>query len=199
MRIVGFLVCIVLVTSNCSRPPEPASAFRFEQQIGIAHLSQAREGCMAIANASIKPDTRVTLADQGAEHLLTEISSVTQAIAGERINECDGNHLYSTELSVSGPTYYRLHLMEEWKGNGYAFVIVDPSGPISVNKDQRIEGDLDGDGTKESFRMCLSNEGAHYQVWTGEPLTGQPRWHWYVYAGYDTEANCTEKEYFGPK
>jgi hypothetical protein len=154
---------------------------------------------MAIANPSIQPDTKVILADQGAEHVASEKSIVGQAIVGGRIDNCDDNHLSSTELSVSGPTYYRLRMTDEWKGNGYVFVIVGPSGTLAVNKDQKIEGDLDGDGTKESFRLCLSSEGAHYQVWTGEPLIGQPRWHWYAYAGYDTEPNCTEKEYFGPK
>src|SRR2546428_795256 len=62
-----------------------------------------------------------------------------------------------------------------------------------------VAGDIDGDGTPEFFRTCPSNEGVHYQVWTGAPLEGRGRWHWYVYAGYDLEYGCTEKEYFGPK
>ena len=198
MRRVSVLLCALVTAFACGKKPEPASSFRFEQQIGIANLWEAREGCMAIANPSIQPDTKVMLADQGTEHVAFETSKVGEAIVGERIDNCDGNHLYSTELSVSGPTYYRLRLADEWKGNGYAFAIVGPSGTLAVNKDQKIEGDLDGDGRKESFRMCLSSEGAHYQVWTGEPLIGQGRWHGYVYAGYDTEANCTDKEYFGP-
>src|SRR5678815_5258837 len=195
MRRVSFLLCTLLVAAfACGKKPEAASSFRFEQQIGIANLSEEREGCMAIANPSIQPNTKVILADQGAEHELTEASTVGEAIVGERIDNCDNNHLYSTELSNSGPTYYRLRLADAWKGNGYVFVIVSPSGTLAVNKDRKVEGDLDGDGTKESFRMCLSSEGAHYQVWTGEPLIGKPRWHWYAYAGYDTESNCTEKE-----
>jgi hypothetical protein len=66
-------------------------------------------------------------------------------------------------------------------------------------REGKLDADLDGDGTKESLRVCFSNEGAHHQVWTGVPLDGRPRWHWYFYAGYDTEFTCTEREYFGPK
>jgi hypothetical protein len=191
---------MLIAAFSCGRKPEPPSSFRFEQQIGIARLADdAREGCMAIANPSVQPNTKVILADQDAEHVATSTSRVSEGTVVERIDNCDKDHLSSTELSSSGPTYYRLRMADEWKGNGYVFVIVPPSGTLTVSKDQRVEGDLDGDGTKESFRMCLSNEGAHYQVWSGEPLIGQPRWHWYAYAGYDTEPNCTEKEYFGPK
>jgi len=50
----------------------------------------------------------------------------------------------------------------------------------------------------QAFRTCTSSEGGHL-VWTGSPLDGQPRWHWYLYAGYDTEYTCTDRDYFGPK
>ena len=198
-RISVLLSSLMVVAVACGEKPEPVRSFRFDQQIGIARLSEQREGCFAIANSSIQPNTKVVLADQGAEHELSETSRIADALVGERIDNCDNNHLYSNEWSNAGPTYYRLRMTDEWKGNGYVVVIVPPAGSLVVNKDQKVEGDLDGDGTKESFRMCLSSEGAHYQVWTGEPLIGKPRWHWYAYAGYDTESNCTEKEYFGPK
>jgi hypothetical protein len=58
------------------------------------------------------------------------------------------------------------------------------------------------DALQPGVKVVLADqppEGVHFQVWTGVPLEGRGRWHWYVYAGYDLEYNCTEKDYFGPK
>lgn len=203
-----FVFCALVAIVGCKEQqapagevaPVPENSFQYERQIGIANIGyEATEGCLAVANALIEPGAKLILADQGARHVLSETSRISEATVVERLSEdCDNRHMLSTELSNSGPTYYRIRTTL-WKGNGYVFVIVPPSGPVTINKDGNIEGDLDGDGMNEFFRMCLSNEGAHYQVWTGPPLTGRPRWHWYVYAGYDTDSNCTEKEYFGPQ
>jgi hypothetical protein len=55
--------------------------------------------------------------------------------------------------------------------------------------------DLDGDGKAESFRQCVSSEGVHLTVWSGEPLKGKRIFHAYVPLGYDTEPNCTPADY----
>ena len=159
------------------------------------------EGCLAMASTAIQPGAKVTLVDQPLENAKVDASSIYEASVVERLSgDCDNSHMATNELRVEGPVYYRIRTAKPGSvsGNAYAIAIVEPSGPVSV-KDGKIEADLDSDGTKETFRACVSSEGAHYQVWTGEPLTGRPRWHWYVYAGYDTEPTCTEKEYFGPK
>ncbi len=41
---------------------------------------------------------------------------------------------------------------------------------------------------------CASNEGAHYNVWSGKPRKSKRVWHGYLYAGYDLEANCSDGE-----
>jgi hypothetical protein len=195
----SILVTALILTSTCGRRPVPEDLFRFDQQIGIANV-HGTDGCLAIADPSIAPGAKVILADQGAENLGFKESRIGEGTVVERLSEdCDNRKLYSTELSVSGPAYYLIRQASEWNGNSYAFAIVDPAKQVSINKEGNIEGDLDGDGTTESFRVCTSSEGGHYQVWTGQPLAGKPRWHWYVYAGYDTGVTCTEKEYFGPK
>jgi hypothetical protein len=203
---LGFMrrLCIVIllaaiVAPGCSRQAEPVAqaSFLYDQQIGLANVHTI-EGCLASASSSISPGTRVTLVDQPAQGLAFDMPTVAEATIEEHVEDCDSRHMLSMELSASGPTYYRLRLDSEWRGNDYVFAIIRSVGVVAA-KGNNVEGDLDGDGTKESFRMCLSNEGAHYQVWTGEPLTGTPRWHWYVYAGYSTDRNCTEKDYFGPK
>jgi hypothetical protein len=202
-RSVAPVLCALIAVAGCTAKQEPGApvaenSFRYDRQIGVAH-PKGNEGCIAIANDSIEPGAKVILADQGVENVAFETSRIGEATIVERLSDCDDHHLSTTELSSTGPTYYRIRATDEWNGNGYAFAIVGPSGAVTINKDGNITGDLDGDGMNEFFRICTSNEGAHYQVWSGTPLEGQPRWHWYVYAGYDTEPNCTEKEYFGPK
>ena len=162
------------------------------------------EGCLAIANTAIQPGTKVTLIDQPLQaDVQVDASHIYEAGVVERLSkDCDNIHMFSTELRLDGPVYYRIRTAKPRslrnEDNAYLIAIVEPSGPVGV-KGGKIEADLDSDGMKETFRACLSSEGAHYQVWTGEPFTGRPRWHWYVYAGYDTEPSCTEKDYFGPK
>jgi len=190
----------LLLVCSCSRKAEsiPQSPFRYDQQVGIANL-HGSDGCLASANPAIDSGARITLVDQPAENLAFQTPIIAEATMVERLKEdCDDQHMYTQEFSLSGPTYYRIRLKSDWSGNSYVFAILDPLRPVTANG-KNVEGDLDGDGTKETFRICTSSEGAHFQVWTGQPLEGRPRWHWYVYAGYDTENVCTEKEYFGRK
>lgn len=54
--------------------------------------------------------------------------------------------------------------------------------------------DIDGDGMRESYRACTSNEGVHLTVWTGDPVRRRV-WHHYHYLGYDVDPNCGEADY----
>ncbi|MBV9217358.1 MAG: hypothetical protein JO053_14410 [Acidobacteria bacterium] len=58
-----------------------------------------------------------------------------------------------------------------------------------------VRGDVNADGSSESFRICWSDEGAHLTVWSGVPLMSARLWHAYYYAGYDTPSNCSKKDY----
>jgi hypothetical protein len=96
------------------------------------------------------------------------------------------------------PSFYRVNVHDQGNLSATAFVglfvgVVEPATPIAIH-DGKIDADLDGDGTKEFFRTCTSNEGGHFQVWTGPLLDGKPRWHWYYYAGHDTSYTCTDRE-----
>lgn len=45
-----------------------------------------------------------------------------------------------------------------------------------------------------SVTECTSQEGVHYNVWSGEPLVSARLWHGYWHAGYDVEETCTDAE-----
>jgi len=159
--------------------------------------------CLTIHNASIPPGSKVTLVSQPDEtNLDHEMATIGQGAITERLTApCDdkvGNGDHDTL-----PSFYRVNVPDQENLARSAFVglfvgVVEPATPIAI-REGHAEGDLDGDGTKESFRTCTSGEGGHFQVWTGAPLEGKPRWHWYRYAGYDTESTCTDRDYFGPK
>jgi hypothetical protein len=203
--------CILIVmpaAGGCGRPAgtpatptssSPQNSFSYDKQVGIVGSADGNIGCLAIFNDSLPPGTKVVLADPAFPHTTGDKPAVREATIVERVPKWCDQHLIST-LNSEGKqeSYYRIQAPgPEWQGSGYQVVIIDPKLPLSV-QDGKVTGDVDGDGTPESFRMCFSNEGAHYQVWTGAPLEGRGRWHWYVYAGYDLEYDCTDKDYFGP-
>jgi hypothetical protein len=134
--------CVILTTGCSQESQAPISvgtasqtSFKYETQIGIANVSRdKREGCLAIANPSIKPGAKLTLVDQGATHLAYETSMIGEATVVEQLSEdCDNHHMLSQELSKSGPAYYRIQTAEEWNGNGYVFVIVEPLQTVQLN------------------------------------------------------------------
>ena len=187
--------CVVLATAGCGRPPQ--ATFSFQKQVGMAS-AHGGNGCLAIFNDSLQPATKVVLADQPHRSGHDE-PTVSEASIVKRVSEqCD--HRLSASHDFGGTeSYYTIRTnAAEWQGSGYQIAIIDPKQPLSI-RDGKITADIDGDGTPEFFRNCFSNEGVHYQVWSDAPLEGRGRWHWYVYAGYDLEYDCTEKEYFGPK
>lgn len=74
-----------------------------------------------------------------------------------------------------------------------AFALLNTAGRLSSGA-SGYSADLDGDGQAEFFRACTSMEGVHLTVWTGAPLTGRRRWHYYHYLGYDVEPDCAPAE-----
>jgi hypothetical protein len=192
------LLAVGWILFSCANTQTPGRSFSFEKQIGVASVSDDQNSCMAIYNPDIPSGATVTLINQALVKS-EEMSDIKEAPITEKLtNRCD-NHWDNGDRDGAGLTFYRLKpTSEPWRGGGNVFVVLDPAKPITL-RDHMIDADLDGDGTKESFRVCASNEGVHFQVWTGEPLVGTPRFHWYYYAGYDTEYTCTEREYFGPK
>lgn len=206
----AFPVCLVIVilAGGCDRSAEttapptassPQNTFSYEKQVGMVGSEPGDMGCLAIFNDSLAPGTAVVLADQPPMNETFDKPAVSEASIVERVSEACDRRLSASHDFPGTESYYRVRTHSpEWQGTLYQFAIIDPKGPLDV-REGKVTGDIDGDGTPEFFRTCFSNEGVHYQVWTGTPLDGRGRWHWYVYAGYDLEYNCTEKEYFGPK
>jgi hypothetical protein len=189
-------ICTLILIAACARKTPPPPAFSFEKQIGVAIIGDVQKSCLMMYNPNIAVGATLTLVAQPALGA-TEPPEIKQAKVTERLSERCDDHWDTGDRGGDGLTFYRFQSTGE-TGFSPVLAILDPIKPIAV-REGKIDADLDGDGTKESFRVCASHEGVHHQVWTGEPLTGKPRFHWYYYAGYDTEPSCTEREYFGAK
>lgn len=200
------VVATLAITCSCSRPSQPvpravtkSQEFVYEQRVGVASVRDDENGCLAVYNPTLVPGVQVTLVDQPDVTQLAESATVKEATVVERLSQSCDNHMGMDAGNGFSPSFYQIRLVTK-PSPFYSTVvaIINPDRPITVRAG-KIDADLDGDGTNESFRTCSSSEGVHHQIWTGVPLQGRPRWHWYVYAGYDTNPTCTEQDYFGPK
>lgn len=89
---------------------------------------------------------------------------------------------------------YRLDIDNNTYPRGYGFGVIHSANEIIITNGI-ASGDLNGDGKSEFFRDCSSNEGMHMTVWSGKPLIGRRMWHTYYHFPYDTEPNCSKKDY----
>lgn len=168
------------------------SDFNFDSQIGVMDVNAKKELCLVIANANLSEGSKVTLIAPNKPQVIGEA-----VVVGKKLTEsCTRDSAISEDKS-----FYLLKLS---KNNPRFFNGENPLPPsIAVFNSkisfQLIKGiasvDLNGDGKKEYFRQCTSNEGIHLTVWTGSPLSGKRNWHWYYYLGYDVPPNCNAKDY----
>ena len=193
------LVCTLVVTvCGCARSSKavdqpPQQAFVYEQRMGLMRWHENR-GCLAVFNTSVTPRTRVALVNQPAS---ADPPSVTEASVVERVSQACDQGLSFTNSKGVAPSFYRVTTVNgELPYTAIVFAILDPPGPLVV-RDGHVEADLDGDGAKESFRVCNSAENVHFMAWTGSPGQGRPRWHGYYYVGYDMDPSCTDQDVAG--
>ncbi len=206
-RTCGFLVCTFIVTSACARKSEPAAAvdstpqkpFSYEERVGMVIMTDKSTGCLMVFNSSVNPGTKVVLVDQPDPNQFVDKPSVNDASVVQPVPENCSDKPPEIDKNGKSPSFYRIQTsVKEWEANDFVIGILEPPSPI-VLRDGKVEGDLDGDGTNESFHVCPSSEGLHYQVWTGPPLEGRKRWHRYVYLGEAVTPTCTEKDILVPK
>lgn len=176
---------IFLLAVACSSAQSQTKRFDFVSQLGVGELKSGAEPCLTIKNAKLPTGSMVHLV------LLEESQTVLQAQVVKKLTEScskdpttgNDDSFYSLRLSGPSPEVYEL-----------AIAIVNPVASLKV-ANGLVGSDLDGDGQREFFRECASNEGLHLTVWSGRPLKGKRRWHRYFYLGYDVEFNCTEKDF----
>ncbi len=149
--------------------------------------------CLVTANPNITDGTQVYLV---ANMFFLPEKIVGSNVEGKLQTSCDEtSRIHDKQDSTF---YYRLRLSEPPTDELDTDLILSIA-LINLKKapsvvDEHVVADLDGDGQNEHFKHCGGYEGSHLTAWKGKPLTGTRIWHYFYYAGYDTEFTCTEKE-----
>ena len=171
------VVATLAITCSCSRPSQPvpravtkSQEFVYEQRVGVASVRDDENGCLAVYNPTLVPGVHVTFVDQPDVTQLAESATVKEATVVERLSQSCDNHMGMDAGNGFSPSFYQIRLVTK-PSPFYSTVvaIINPDRPITVRAG-KIDADLDGDGTNESFRTCSSSEGVHHQIWTGVPL-----------------------------
>ncbi len=171
------------VLSSCGGP-SARPAFDYRGSIGVA-LHRDAASCLEIpASLSI-----------GQRFLF--IAGVKPAESGEAvvIRKLDKRCAFA-EHNQNGPAFesYEFKVLNGSLPNAApAFAVINPAGQLKGGEGG-YSADLDGDGRREVFRACTSNEGVHLTIWSGEPTAGQRKWHYCHYLAYDVEPACTAAE-----
>ena len=172
----------LLLLAACQKSRTPP-AFDYSADLGVA-VDQVDGVCLDISNGTLSPGGRIQF-----------VTSFTPQTTGELeiIGKVDGACTL-IDQNKPGLHHYRIKVVRgSLEKAAPAFAIANFDGTLIAAGDG-VTGDLDRDGQPESFRSCTSAEGVHLTVWTGKPLEGRRRWHYYYYLGYDVEANCTEAD-----
>ena len=140
-----------------------ATSFAWDRHVGIVYSVEERV-CLAIADDQLPAGATIHVVHPG-------VPMRTQTARVRRVGCPPAN-------KVMTGAWYELNIRAR-----------EPMVAIGLARANSAT-DPDGDGKRELFQRCASNEGLHLTVWTGRTR----RWHAYFYLGYDVEPNCLEEE-----
>jgi hypothetical protein len=186
MKVFLIILTLSLFAPGLQNPSkrEPAKRFDFTSQVAIASLSPSEQLCLNAKNSNLAVGEALTLIS------LDNPQSLFRAKIIERLDWA------CSEWDVSGEdkNYYRLEVLNGKIDSTIPLVAILKSEAKFLVNQTGVEVDLNQDGVPETFRSCVSSEGLHLTIWSGNPLVGKRQWHIYYYLGYDMEGDCTRKE-----
>ncbi len=182
------LVLAILFTCACCLAAR-ADRFSFDSRLGVVDANSEGRLCLNISDPNLADGTEVSFVLPERPQRL-----VRATVEGKAAQDCSRN-----PGTAPGGSFYWLKPAAGRQPINFrepqppAIAFVSPAGAVSVRRGV-ARGDLDGDGRAEFFRICSSTEGNHLTVWTGQPLVGKRRWHYY-YLGYDVVPDCKKKDF----
>jgi hypothetical protein len=152
--------------------------------VGVASITAAGEGCVAMPAPPLAPGSTVTLVqpDSPQSVLAATIEQPAMSCA-----DLEGG-------MISGP-YYRVRQISS-TASERGTVWVAFRGKLNARKTASGEIVLRLSVTYPNIqiRSCTSYEGLHLTVWTGAPLKSRRLWHEYYYLGFDVEPSCEDED-----
>ena len=170
---VCFFTVVILAQRN--------GAAYLRPKVGIVNSTPESKVCFSIENSKLKAgqQIRVVFVDK------------PQSVSTAFIQKKTTTNCSSDISDFTHPSYYWVRIE---KHDVFAGIGVVGNQRIKVAKGVATT-DLNGDGKKDYFRTCASNEGLHLTIWDGKPLIGKRIWHYYYYLTYDTQFDCKKKDY----
>lgn len=179
MRSVSLFLAMLLLTScggNKSKQTQStgvspnAAAVNYAPRIGVA-VNTGQRTCVAIANASLTPDSLVTVVMPAIPQSFTQAQ-----ITGRSPSPCPVTKELDTTVSN-----YEIRLSQGTLPKLIPAIAVVGS-PASFSMDNNmVKADLEQNGKAEMFRSCSGSDGIHLSVWPGTPLSGAPVWRGFYY------------------
>ena len=193
--------CILLLAILPVHPVHAQAArasAAYASAVGVAGYITGQRLCLAIANGSVVPGTRIVLAwapIAGTRDAPALLVAETQAPA---TGSCIGDSTF-VSFAEYGDSLYPLTMVRgQASGGAFYFAVVAAPRDVTI-RGSRLFTDLDGNGRLETYRACTSSEGVHLTIWAGEPLRSRRLWHRYAYLGYDVVPSCRPADYEGPE
>jgi hypothetical protein len=149
------------------------AAVDYSARIGVAVRTDART-CMAIKNATVQPNSTVTIVVPEAPQSFVEsqISGPSQSPCPISKDPTPDWNSYEISLPKSTTIAKLTPLI--------AVVGTAASAGFGL-QDAGVQADLDQNQNKETFRACGADDGIHLTVWHGVPVTGTRLWSGYYY------------------
>jgi hypothetical protein len=191
MKAKNLLVALVLTITFVSAVAAQTGRSNFETRLGVFDQGRQKEICLAIANSTLADGVDVTLVSPHRPQATARARITQRAVAtcSPSPATSDGLSFYLVKLIKSDRRFVRNDgpLPPGIAIVGAPLKFTPRAGTVSI--------DVDGDGRRDYFRTCTSNEGVHLTVWTGPPLKGKLRWRSAYYLGYDVVPTCTAADY----
>jgi len=180
---------ILLVTTA------PAAAagqsFDFTTRVSLATVER-KAPCTSLPDSNLAPGTPITLV-----YVPVAGTKRNPKILSGTVEQRLTDEACSPDIGRYGGSFYRVAVADRGDVEGPVFLLLKPHGPLSV-RGRTVMGDVDGDRVPEQFRVCTSNEGLHFTIWSGQPLQSKLRFHQYFPLRYEVVLNCTDADYAEP-
>lgn len=179
-HLIGPIAALVGLGVHCAY----AEPFHLEHLVGLAIVDHKGAVCLAIDNKRLEASSSQALVRADTEPIL-HAATVSKMLAAP----CQ----MALKANIAGD-YYELQISQSEKLKPGPYFAVLCLRSQFVIKNREVLATLQGLPDRMSFRFCTSNEGLHFTLWQGRPITGKRLWHRYFYLGYDVEFSCHPEE-----
>ena len=182
---VAIAICFTLLAANSSaQSPAASKTFDYKTLIGLVEHIESGGLCLTLANSTLQSGEPITIV------VMDNPQKIVKGRVGKKLAKTCAAYPDAGEKAVSYAVQVPGVSQKDIDGS---IGIVRFAGKFDL-RNGLVHADLARDGSANSFHSCTSEEGVHLTVWSGEPIKSALRWHDYHYLGYDTDADCTDKE-----